>query len=62
MTWGSRGPCFVAEMSDQIVPTPALDDAGRACWVLDGRFKCPIGYLTTSFQSFGMLDSAIAAP
>jgi hypothetical protein len=46
----------------EIVPTPALDDAGRACWVLDGRFKCPIGYLTTSFQSFGMLDSAIAAP
>jgi len=39
-----------------LVPTPAMDALGKACWQAEGRFLCPIGYLFRALGVFNIIE------
>src|SRR5712664_1170666 len=39
-----------------LVPTPAMDALGKACWRVEGRFLCPIGYLYRALEAFDIIE------
>jgi hypothetical protein len=39
-----------------LVPIPELDAWGKACWQVEGRFRCPVGYLRQALRIFGAID------
>lgn len=51
---GRPWPCLESEGST-LVPTPQIDSFGNACWRVEGRFSCPVGYLLSSLSIFGIL-------
>ena len=32
-----------------------VDAFGKACWQVEGRFRCPTGYLTSALKVFGIV-------
>jgi hypothetical protein len=39
-----------------LVPTPTIDGWGKACWQVEGRFLCPIGYLFRALEGFNIIE------
>ena len=48
-------PAFEVDGS-LLVPIPDLDPWGRACWHVEGRFRCPVGYLRSALEIFRVID------
>jgi hypothetical protein len=40
----------------ELIPTPTIDVLGKACWQVEGRFLCPIGYLYRALAAFGIIE------
>jgi hypothetical protein len=48
-------PAFEVDGS-LLVPIPDLDPWGKACWQVESRFRCPVGYLRSALRIFGAID------